>query len=66
MEVLKTAAGLVVLLLLCGFVYGSWDMFRSVVKPKPEEHLHWYDRVLRAISGLILLVIVLYFLWRSG
>ncbi len=37
------------------------ELFRSVIKPKPEDHLHWYDRVLRAIGGLILLAVFIYF-----
>ena len=61
MDALETIGGLLALLFFLGCGYAAWEMFRSVVKPKPENHLRWYDRGLRAIGGLIFLAIYIYF-----
>ena len=53
-EVRTTIVGLFMFLLAIGYGLATW---RSVIKPKPENHLHWYDRVLRAIGALMFVAI---------
>jgi hypothetical protein len=53
-------AGLFVLLLLIGTPFGGWDLLRSAIKPKPEDHLRWYDRVLRVVGALMLFAVFVY------
>jgi hypothetical protein len=60
MEIIKVIAGLFVLLFLCSLPLGSWELLRSVVKPKLQDRLHWYDRALRAIGVLILMAFFVY------
>ena len=60
--VLQLIGGLIVLILICGCIPASRDLFRSAIRPKPEDHLLWYDRVLRAIGGLILLAVFIGFM----
>ncbi len=40
--------------LLLVFGIASVGLFRSAFLPKPEEHLHLFDRVLRLIGAMIL------------
>ena len=49
--------GSVRLIGMIAFVY--W-LARSVVKPDPHEHLHWYDRVIRAMGVLIFASVLLF------
>ena len=49
-------------LLAIGYGLATW---RSVIKPKPENHLHWYDRVLRAI-GALMFVAIFVIRWRKA
>ena len=58
MEAITTLAGLFILLLVVGYGLGAWDMLRSAIKPKPEDHLNWYDRVLRIVGALIFLAML--------
>ena len=60
MEAITTLAGLFILLLVVGYGLGAWDMLRSAIRPKPEDHLNWYDRVLRIVGALIFLAIFVY------
>lgn len=60
--------GLFVLLLLVGMPFGGWGLLRSAIKPKSEDHLHWYDRVLRIIGALMLFAVFVYVvlaMWKS-
>ena len=57
---LTITVGLFVLLLLVGIPFGGWDLLRSAIKPKPQDHLRWFDRVLRVIGALMLFAIFVY------
>ena len=52
--------GLFVLLLLVGMPFAGWDLVRSAIKPKPQDNLRWYDRVLRILGALIFFAIFVY------
>ena len=56
-EVRTTIVGLFMFLLAIGYGLATWNIVRSATKPKPENHLHWYDRVLRAIGALMFVAI---------
>lgn len=60
MDVFTIIVGLFVLLLLVGMPFGGWDLLRSAIKPKPQDHLRWYDRVLRFIGALLLFAVFVY------
>lgn len=61
MRSLQLIGGLLALVLICGFVPASVKLFRSAVRPKPEDHLRWYDRVLRVIGAVIFLAVFIGF-----
>lgn len=42
------------------WVVGVIWMGRSVIRPDPDEHLRWYDRLLRAVGVLIVGTLLLF------
>ncbi len=51
---------LIGLLRLLTWIVGIFWLARSVIKPDPNEHLRWYDRLIRALGVLILGTLMLF------